>query len=293
MAGRAWVLLVLAAGLLVAAVYLRVPDGDLPTARGPENGRTSPGGAGPTEAEEAGYPPAESLDPAPPQEDRDSREGLISESSKTQVRKMPGGPRGRRVRPQAPRGRPFPETGESHRPSAGAESPSGPEVEQPADGTQTAPPAVPAPEAPEATETPPAVADTPPGMEGPHPLELPRESGAQGGVTGGGGLQRPVLTPPVLLTGPAAEAAPVEVSLDRGMLTPQLRAAAVAGRVVLAVLVRADGTAGAVQVKETSGSDLLDASAVRTAQGWRFRPATRDGVPIEAWAIVPVRFVIP
>jgi protein TonB len=62
--------------------------------------------------------------------------------------------------------------------------------------------------------------------------------------------------------------------------------------VVLAVLVRSDGSAGEVRVKTTSGDQMLDAAAARAAGTWRFRPATQDGIPVEAWAIIPVRFVV-
>jgi protein TonB len=77
------------------------------------------------------------------------------------------------------------------------------------------------------------------------------------------------------------------------MLAPQLRTTALEGRVVLAILVRTDGSVGQVKIEASSGIDLLDAAAVRAAESWRFRPATRDGVATESWAIIPVRFVLP
>jgi periplasmic protein TonB len=102
----------------------------------------------------------------------------------------------------------------------------------------------------------------------------------------------PIVTAPTLLSDPAAEAGPVRVTVDRSMLTPQARLATLEGVVVLAVLVRSDGSAGDVRVRTTSGDQALDAAAVRAAETWRFRPATRDGVPVEAWAIIPVRYVV-
>ena len=104
----------------------------------------------------------------------------------------------------------------------------------------------------------------------------------------------PVLTPPVLLT-PAAgyPAGGYRVTLDRSALTPQLRAEGAQGRVILKVLVRTDGTAASVEVFGSSGDPALDAAAIRAARNWNFLPATRDGVPIEAWAMIPVRFVVP
>lgn len=104
----------------------------------------------------------------------------------------------------------------------------------------------------------------------------------------------PVLTPPALLTAPGdAPPEAVRVILDRTLLTPQLRLAAADGKVVLAVLVRADGPVAQVKVEVSSGNDTLDAAATRAAETWQFRPATRDGVPTESWAIIPVRFVVP
>lgn len=62
------------------------------------------------------------------------------------------------------------------------------------------------------------------------------------------------------------------------------------GTVVLRVLVTAEGTAGAVEVKASSGHSLLDESARRTVLGWRFKPATVDGKPVAEWYQVPIPF---
>jgi TonB family protein len=102
----------------------------------------------------------------------------------------------------------------------------------------------------------------------------------------------PVLTPPVLLSDPSAEASPPRVTLDRSMLTPQARHVAMEGVVVLAGLVRRDGSPADVRVRTSSGDQALDAAAARAAGAWRFRPATREGTAMEAWAIIPVRFVV-
>ena len=104
----------------------------------------------------------------------------------------------------------------------------------------------------------------------------------------------PVLTPPVLLTPVAGyPAGGYRVTLDHSILTPQLRIDAAQGRVVLRILVQSDGSAGQVSVVESSGSPVLDEAALRAAAEWAFAPATRDGQPVEAWAIIPVRFVVP
>jgi protein TonB len=64
------------------------------------------------------------------------------------------------------------------------------------------------------------------------------------------------------------------------------------GTVVLRVLVKPDGTAGAVEIKNSSGFPRLDESARKAAQSWHFNPATSDGKPIAEWYQVPVPFNI-
>jgi protein TonB len=62
------------------------------------------------------------------------------------------------------------------------------------------------------------------------------------------------------------------------------------GTVVLRVLVKADGTAGAVEIKSSSGYPLLDESARKTVQTWRFNPGTSDGKPIAEWYQLSIPF---
>jgi len=65
------------------------------------------------------------------------------------------------------------------------------------------------------------------------------------------------------------------------------------GTVLLHVHVRADGSVAEAEVQQSSGSPVLDASALRTVrESWRFVPARRDGVPVESWVEVPIRFVL-
>ena len=62
------------------------------------------------------------------------------------------------------------------------------------------------------------------------------------------------------------------------------------GKVVLRVLVQADGSAGEVQVRSSSGFPLLDEAARSAVQAWRFNPATSDGKPVAEWYLVPIIF---
>ncbi|MDQ7842486.1 MAG: energy transducer TonB [Armatimonadota bacterium] len=104
----------------------------------------------------------------------------------------------------------------------------------------------------------------------------------------------PRFTPPVLLT--PMTSYPGEgyaVVLDRTAISPEIRTLAAEGTVVVRLLVLADGSVGRSEVVSSSGHPVLDQAALSASLGWRFRPATRDGRPIDAWAIVPVRFVVP
>lgn len=55
------------------------------------------------------------------------------------------------------------------------------------------------------------------------------------------------------------------------------------GEVRLDVYIGADGTVQDVQLRKSSGSPLLDRSAIDTVRHWRFRPATADGIPVAEW----------
>jgi len=65
----------------------------------------------------------------------------------------------------------------------------------------------------------------------------------------------------------------------------------VEGVVLLDVLVRPDGSPAEVRVRTSSGSSLLDDSAVETVRAhWRFIPARRGNVPVESRVSFPIRF---
>ena len=63
------------------------------------------------------------------------------------------------------------------------------------------------------------------------------------------------------------------------------------GVVMLDVLVRPDGSPAEVRVHSSSGSPLLDDSAVETVRShWRFIPARRGSTPVESRVSFPIRF---
>jgi protein TonB len=62
------------------------------------------------------------------------------------------------------------------------------------------------------------------------------------------------------------------------------------GRVLLSVLVSANGEAETIEVRTSSGSDRLDRAAMDAVRRWRFAPARRGAQAIAGWALVPILF---
>jgi protein TonB len=64
------------------------------------------------------------------------------------------------------------------------------------------------------------------------------------------------------------------------------------GTASLRVLVGIDGRVREAQVISASHPDFGKAAVKQAMRAWRFRPATRDGVPVEDWQTLSVRFTI-
>lgn len=62
------------------------------------------------------------------------------------------------------------------------------------------------------------------------------------------------------------------------------------GSVRVRVLVGEDGRPQEVTIGSSSGEAALDQAAMDAVRYWRFEPARRDGVPVRAWAIIPIEF---
>jgi periplasmic protein TonB len=74
-------------------------------------------------------------------------------------------------------------------------------------------------------------------------------------------------------------------------IQPQRGRAEMEGRVELLVLVGVDGRIKQAEVKRSSGHDILDQAALQHAlKTWRLKPATRDGIIVEGWLTVPIKF---
>lgn len=64
------------------------------------------------------------------------------------------------------------------------------------------------------------------------------------------------------------------------------------GKVVVRVYIEVDGTASRAEVRQSSGFERLDQTAVQTVQRWRYVPGKRAGVPEAMWFNVPINFVL-
>lgn len=62
------------------------------------------------------------------------------------------------------------------------------------------------------------------------------------------------------------------------------------GEVLLRVEVLSNGRVGEIEVKRSSGYDLLDRSAMIAVKQWRFIPAKRGETPVPAWVNIPIAF---
>ncbi len=62
------------------------------------------------------------------------------------------------------------------------------------------------------------------------------------------------------------------------------------GEVILRVEVLPNGRVGQIEVKNSSGYELLDRSALTAVKQWKFVPAKKGETPIALWVNIPVKF---
>jgi TonB family protein len=62
------------------------------------------------------------------------------------------------------------------------------------------------------------------------------------------------------------------------------------GAVTIRVHITADGTVGGVDVAESSGYAALDQAAVKCAERWRYKPATKDGNPVAVLTMYKIAY---
>lgn len=96
--------------------------------------------------------------------------------------------------------------------------------------------------------------------------------------------EKPLNDPRALPASPALPA--VAETPPRGISTPHPEYPTIArrmgyeGRVVIVFDVAVDGSCADVRVRESSGYEILDTTAVDAVKCWRFEPATADGNPV-------------
>ncbi len=123
------------------------------------------------------------------------------------------------------------------------------------------------------------------------------DDGRAGGATGAAPRSMPEpaqLVPPRVITS-AGTAYPVEafrLTVRRQELGSSLAIEGAEGTVRVRALVRADGTSDSVEVAASSGSAILDRAATEAVRRWLFAPATRNGVPLDAYVTVTIRYVV-
>ncbi|MDR9500526.1 MAG: energy transducer TonB [Desulfurivibrionaceae bacterium] len=96
----------------------------------------------------------------------------------------------------------------------------------------------------------------------------------------------------VAAAGAGTEAAPLWEQNGKPSYPPLARRRGWQGRVLLEVVVLADGTVESLALHTSSGYTLLDKSAVFAVQAWRFRPARREGVAVASRVLVPIHFIL-
>lgn len=175
-------------------------------------------------------------------------------------------------------------------------TPLAPRVEAP-----PAPPPVPAPQPPKKVvkRTPPPA---PRPVARPEPAPAPTPT-APAGVTEPQPPAPPLAEPVAAVPAPPAPPpAPPRVELpssDAAYLQnpkppypPLSKRLGEQGKVVLRVLIGADGRAQDAQVKQSSGYERLDRTARETVLKWRYVPGKRGGVAETMWFDVPINFVL-
>jgi protein TonB len=65
------------------------------------------------------------------------------------------------------------------------------------------------------------------------------------------------------------------------------------GRVVVRVLIGADGNAEKVELGSSSGSECLNREALATAMAAKYKPVMRGGVAVQAWRDASYKYVLP
>lgn len=167
------------------------------------------------------------------------------------------------------------------------------------------PPPPPAPKPPEPVK-PTVVKRAEPTPPPPQPLAIADPTPAPAAPTGV--VAPPAPLPPIAApvavapAPPAPPPAPVKVELPssdadylqnpKPAYPPISKRLGEQGKVVVRVLIGADGNAQKAEIRQSSGFERLDQAALATVLKWRYVPGKRGGVAEAMWFNVPINFVL-
>ena len=117
-------------------------------------------------------------------------------------------------------------------------------------------------------------------------------SGAIGGVTGGTGPVVPFDPPkpaPVII---GSQLDPRYANAFQPAYPPSEIRAGNTGKVRVRVLIGVDGRVKQVEMVSAASDAFFAATRKQALEKWRFKPATRDGIPQEEWRTMNVTFVL-
>lgn len=106
---------------------------------------------------------------------------------------------------------------------------------------------------------------------------------------GGGGFTHPIRNPAHIV----AMVHPNYRSQLQPVYPPGLARRGIEGVATVRVLVGADGRVKAVESVRSNEEEFLSATRDQALRKWRFKPATDDGVPVDSWREMTVRFIMP
>jgi protein TonB len=89
---------------------------------------------------------------------------------------------------------------------------------------------------------------------------------------------------------PVPESPPRQVSESPFQYPEELWDAQVEGQSTLRLFISERGTVDTVRLEHGSGYAAFDSAALAGSHALRFDPATRDGRPVAAWFLLPVKF---
>ena len=80
------------------------------------------------------------------------------------------------------------------------------------------------------------------------------------------------------------------IKTDRPLYPRQARENSWHGRVILQLKILPNGTVESTTLKQSSGHQLLDDSAIKAAAQWTFQPAKNGGFPVASTVNIPIQF---